>query len=86
MGEVVEIRKRGLGWDDEEDEPGIRCNADDIVWQSGRVLGALSITAGHSAGHDALESYAPLILETAAQIAKAAETWRFPEQIREETR
>ncbi|WP_417809144.1 IclR family transcriptional regulator [Thioclava sp.] len=84
--ELAAIRTRGYAWDDEEHEPGIRCVAAPILSQSGRVLGALSITAGHGAGHDALESYAPLILETADQIAKAAANWRFPEQIREETR
>ncbi|WP_415182731.1 IclR family transcriptional regulator [Phaeovulum sp.] len=84
--ELVTIRARGFAWDNEEHEPGIRCIAAPILSASGRVLGALSITAGHGAEHEALETYAPLIVETADQIAKAAATWRFPEQIREETR
>ncbi|MEX1663340.1 IclR family transcriptional regulator [uncultured Thioclava sp.] len=82
--ELEAIRVRGFAWDAEEHEPGIRCIAAPILSQSGRVLGALSITAGQREGHDALESYAPLLLEAAQQIAKAAAAWRFPEQNRED--
>lgn len=80
--ELENIRKRGFAWDDEEHEPGIRCIAAPILSPQGRVLGALSITSGRPEGHDQLETYAPLILETAEKIAKAASDWRFPEQKR----
>lgn len=78
--ELARIRSRGYAWDDEEHEAGIRCIAAPILSAAGRVLGALSITTADATDRDRLEGYAPLVLDTAAQIAEAANAWRFPEQ------
>ncbi|KEP70581.1 IclR family transcriptional regulator [Thioclava dalianensis] len=83
--ELSAIRTRGYAWDNEEHEPGIRCIAAPILSPQGRILGALSITTGHSESREMLQGYAPLMLKTAAKIAKAATDWRFPEQKKEDT-
>ncbi|WP_417254384.1 MULTISPECIES: IclR family transcriptional regulator [Celeribacter] len=80
--ELDNIRTRGFAWDNEEHEPGIRCIATPILSAQGRVLGAISITSGQSDSHAQLETYAPLLKETADKIAQAAMEWRFPEQQR----
>lgn len=78
--ELDAIRIRKFAWDNEEHEPGIVCIAAPILSNSGRVLGALSITTANAQDRAKLESYAPRVLQTAASIAEAANTWRFPEQ------
>lgn len=79
--ELSAIRIRGHAFDREEHEPGIICCAVPILSRSGKVLGALSMTS--TTGRttlSALETQAGRIKDTAARIAAAAESWRFPEQ------
>lgn len=78
--ELANIRARGFAWDDEEHEMGIRCIAAPILSSASRIIGALSITTADATDRARLESYAPLVRETAAKIADAANAWRFPEQ------
>ncbi len=80
LAELQMIRKRGYAFDNEEHEPGIICIALPILTQSGRVMGALSVTSTTSRSSlDALAQLAPRIQETANAIAGEAESWRFPE-------
>jgi DNA-binding IclR family transcriptional regulator len=74
------IRSRGYGFDNEEHEPGIVCVAAPILSPNGRMLGALSVTGPTSrTSINALETWAPRVMETAAQIGADAQAWRFPE-------
>jgi IclR family transcriptional regulator, KDG regulon repressor len=80
LAELQLIRKRGFALDNEEHEPGIICIALPILTQSGRVMGALSVTSTTSRSSlDALALLSPRIAETANAIATEAESWRFPE-------
>jgi IclR family transcriptional regulator, KDG regulon repressor len=80
LAELQVIRKRGYAFDNEEHEPGIICIALPILTQTGRVMGALSVTSTTSRSNlAALELLAPRVTETANAIAKEAESWRFPE-------
>ncbi|TGD67825.1 IclR family transcriptional regulator [Tabrizicola sp. WMC-M-20] len=79
--ELAAIRVRGHAFDREEHEPGIICCAAPILARNGRVLGALSVTSTTARSSlAALEAEADRIKACAAQIASAAESWRFPEQ------
>ncbi len=78
--ELENIRARGYGFDREEHEPGIVCIAAPVLTPNGRMLGALSVTGPTSrTSLDQLEAWAPRVMETAAQIGREAEAWRFPE-------
>ncbi|MCY4178938.1 MAG: IclR family transcriptional regulator [Litoreibacter sp.] len=82
--ELEIICSRGHAFDNEEHEPGIICVALPILSQSGQVLGGLSVTS--TTARHTLESLAQLVphMKTAVgRIAEDAESWRFPEQIRE---
>jgi DNA-binding IclR family transcriptional regulator len=82
--ELVAIRARGYAFDREEHEPGIICVALPILSAGGTVLGALSVTS--TTGRTslaALERLVPRIGATAAAIAAEAESWRFPEGMRQ---
>lgn len=81
--EIEEIRRNGVAFDREEHEPGIICVAMPVLSQSGRVMGALSVTSTtkrHSL--DTLAGLTPEIGRTVAQIAEDAESWRFPDEMR----
>lgn len=79
--ELTAIRARGYAFDREEHERGIICCAAPILSSSGRVIGALSVTSTTALTTlAALEAGAGRIMDIAAQIASAAESWRFPEQ------
>lgn len=79
--ELSAIRERGYGFDREEHEPGIICVAMPILAQSGRVLGALSVTSSTSRSTlSGLEAFVSDLRETARNIAAEAESWRFPEE------
>lgn len=78
--ELARIRARGYAFDREEHEPGIICVAQPILTDTGRVLGALSVTSSNQRTTlDALESNIGLIRETAEAIADEAQSWRFPD-------
>ena len=51
-----------------------------ILSDTGRVLGALSVTSTTSRTNLAgLESYVPILQETAHKIARDAQNWSFPD-------
>lgn len=73
------IRAEGVAFDREEHEPGIICIAAPILTAKGRVIGALSITTttrSHSLAD--LDQFRARLLDTANNIARAAEDWQFP--------
>ena len=83
--ELDDIRASGYGFDREEHEPGIICIAMPILSEQGRVLGALSVTS--TTGRTSLaglETYVPILRDTATKIARDAQTWSFPDTDRKE--
>lgn len=78
--ELEAIRACGYAFDREEHEPGIICIAAPVLTSGGRMLGALSIT-GPTSRTDLkqLEEWAPRVLQTADDIGREAQAWRFPE-------
>ena len=82
--ELEAIRACGYAFDREEHEPGIICVALPILSAGGRVLGALSVTSTTGrTSLKALEAQVPRIRAAAVAIAAEAESWRFPEGIRQ---
>jgi DNA-binding IclR family transcriptional regulator len=78
--ELADIRTNGYGFDREEHEPGIICVAMPILSETGRVLGALSVTSTTGRTNLAgLEAYVPILQEAAAKIARDAQNWSFPD-------
>lgn len=78
--ELAAIRAAGVSFDREEHEPGIICIAAPILSSSGRVMGALSITAStRRTTLDGLDQLRPALSDTARKIVAAAETWQFPD-------
>ncbi len=85
--ELEAIRARGYGFDREEHEPGIICIAMPILTETGRVLGALSVTTSTARKSlDELERLAPDLRAAAAAIAEEASAWRFPDETRQTQR
>jgi IclR family transcriptional regulator, KDG regulon repressor len=79
--ELADIRANGYGFDREEHEPGIICVAVPILTEAQRLLGALSVTSVTQRTNLAgLEMLVPLLRDTARQIAKDAQSWRFPDR------
>ncbi|MFY0680647.1 MAG: IclR family transcriptional regulator [Thalassovita sp.] len=77
--ELTEIQNDGVAFDREEHEPGIICIAAPILSKTQRVIGALSITTSKQRQSlDGLLTFRPRLLQTATEIAKAAEKWQFP--------
>jgi IclR family KDG regulon transcriptional repressor len=84
--ELRSIKANGYGFDREEHEPGIICVAMPILSETGRVLGALSVTSTTSRTNLAgLEAYVPILKETAGKIARDAQNWSFPDYETRET-
>lgn len=82
--DLAEVRARGFALDREEHEPGIICAAVPILSAAGRVLGAISVTGTTGrTSLEALEALVPRIRAAAQAIAVEAESWRFPEGIRQ---
>jgi DNA-binding IclR family transcriptional regulator len=82
--ELRAIRARGYAFDREEHEPGIICVALPVLSAGGRVLGAISVTS--TTGRTtlgALERLVPRIRSAVAAIAAEAESWHFPEGMRQ---
>ncbi|NCO87007.1 MAG: IclR family transcriptional regulator [Rhodobacterales bacterium] len=78
--ELVQIRAAGYGFDREEHEPGIICVALPILTTGDRLLGALSVTSTlRRTSLSGLELLVPLLRDTARQIARDAQDWRFPD-------
>jgi DNA-binding IclR family transcriptional regulator len=78
--ELRDIRKNGYGFDREEHEPGIICIAMPILTPRGRVLGAVSVTSSTARTNlEGLEKLVPDLANATANIAKEAQSWRFPE-------
>ncbi|MEL6681344.1 MAG: IclR family transcriptional regulator [Pseudomonadota bacterium] len=78
--ELRKINANGYGFDREEHEPGIICVAVPILSDSGRVLGALSVTSTTSRTNLAgLEGHVPILQDTSANIAQDAQNWSFPD-------
>jgi len=78
--ELAAIRARGFSYDNEEHEVGIICVAAPIRAASGRMIGAVSVTSSTARSTiETLTRYAPQVMQTAAEIAAEAESWRFPE-------
>ncbi|MEH7830554.1 IclR family transcriptional regulator [Gemmobacter denitrificans] len=78
--ELQAIRACGHALDREEHEPGIICCAAPILTRTGQVIGALSVTSTTARSTlEALEAQADRLRDSAAQIAGAAEDWRFPQ-------
>ena len=84
--ELTKIAANGYGFDREEHEPGIICVAMPILSETGRVLGALSVTSTTTRTNLAgLEGYVPILRETAEKIARDAQNWSFPDYDTNET-
>jgi DNA-binding IclR family transcriptional regulator len=78
--ELARTRARGHAFDDEEHEPGIICIAMPILTAGGHVMGALSVTSTATRRSLAdLAALAPDLAAVAADISRAAQTWRFPD-------
>ncbi|MEO0357484.1 MAG: IclR family transcriptional regulator [Pseudomonadota bacterium] len=78
--ELVDIHAAGHAFDREEHETGIICVAAPILSQRHRMLGAVSVTS--STEHTDLggmAELAPILKQTAAQIAEDYAAWRFPD-------
>ncbi len=82
MAEVKEIRAHGYAFDREEHEPNIICVSVPILTETGRVLGAVSVTSTTQRTNLAgLEQNVPHVKKTADAIATEAQRWSFPDQI-----
>ena len=78
--ELADIQANGYGFDREEHEPGIICVAVPILTETGRALGAMSVTSvTRRTTLAGLEMLVPLLRDTARQIAREARDWRFPD-------
>lgn len=84
--ELRDIRAHGYGFDREEHEPGIICVAHPILTETGRCLGALSVTSTTRRTNLAgLEKLVPLLRDAATHIARDATDWRFPDHSKTES-
>jgi IclR family KDG regulon transcriptional repressor len=78
--ELGRIRVAGHAFDREEHEPGIICAAAPILTDSGRVLGAVSVTTSTDRRDlHWLEEHTADVKNVAARIAEDTKTWRSPE-------
>ena len=81
MEELDSIVARGYGFDDEEHEPGIICIAVPILTEKGRPLGALSVTSTTDRQTlKQMEKLAPLLQQTARDIAYDAANWHIRDE------
>ena len=77
--ELDSIRTEGVAYDREEHETGIISIAAPILTKTGFVIGAVSV-ATTTTRHDlaGLETFRPMLLETAHQIGAEAQNWQSP--------
>ena len=81
MEELDNIVARGYGFDREEHEPGIICIAVPILTEKGRPLGALSVTSTtERQSLKKLEKWAPMLQQTARDIAYDAAHWHIKDE------
>ncbi|MEL6468037.1 MAG: IclR family transcriptional regulator [Pseudomonadota bacterium] len=81
LDELATVRRDGLAYDREEHETGIICVATPILSETGRSIGALSVTTSTARKSlSDLTEFVPHIKTTAQDIAKSAATWQFPTQ------
>ncbi len=81
MEELDNIVARGYGFDREEHEPGIICIAVPILTEKGRPLGGLSVTSTTARQSlDKLEKLAPMLQQTARDIAYDAAHWHIKDE------
>lgn len=79
--ELETVRRDGISYDREEHEPGIICIAAPILSDTGRAIGALSVTTSTARKSlDDLSALAPHLQSTARDIARASANWQFPSQ------
>ena len=79
MQELEEIRSSGIAYDREEHETGIISIAAPILTPDNRIAGAVSIatsTSRHTL--EGLDHFRPAVLECAALIGAAAQSWQSP--------
>ena len=77
--EFEEICDQGVAFDREEHEPGIICIATPILLDTGKVLGAISITTSTQRNSlEGLTKFKEALIETSNEIATAAANWQFP--------
>ena len=77
--ELTRIRASGVAYDREEHEPNIICVAVPILTESGRLIGALSLTnSSRQRSIQDLEEHLPQLTKTADDIGREAQDWLFP--------
>lgn len=82
--ELAAIRDRGFAFDREEHESGIICVAVPILSDTQRVLGGLSVTTSTDRKSlNELQTIVPTVQHTAALISDEAQSWRFPDPVRQ---
>lgn len=68
--ELAAVRDRGYAIDDEENEATIRCLAAPVLDRARRPLGGVSVsTVTFAVSRTKLETFAPAVLDTAAQVS-----------------
>lgn len=79
MPEIEQVRKDGVAFDREEHQRGIISIAAPILNTNGRVIGAISIATSTTLHEQSeLDTFRPILLETAEKIGAEATHWQFP--------
>jgi DNA-binding IclR family transcriptional regulator len=71
LAELEQVRKQGIAFDREENEPGVRCAAAPIFDHTGQVIAAMSVsTMTANLSEEQLERIIPLLQNETRQISK----------------